>query len=118
MASEGARMEVRTEVTDRAIALAEVAGEVDAYTSVDLEKALESLAAAPHARLAVDFAGVTFLSSSGLRVLLKASRAASSRGCEMRLFGLRPQVVRVFQLAGFDRVLHVVATREEAEEGI
>ena len=110
-------MEVRTQIDDRAVAFAEVAGEVDAYTSVDLERALESLASTPHERLAVDFTGVTFLSSSGLRVLLKAFHAEKSRGREMRLFGLRPQVLKVFQLSGFDRVLSIVASREEAAEG-
>lgn len=110
-------MEVRTEIDDRAVAFAAVTGEVDAFTATDLEHALASLAALPHARLALDLSGVTFLSSSGLRVLLNASKTEGARGGQMRLFGLRPQVLKVFQLSGFDQVLSVVGSREEAAGG-
>lgn len=107
-------MEVRTEIDERAVAFAAISGEVDAYTATDLERALASLSSLPHARLAVDLTGVTFLSSSGLRVLLNASNAEKSRGVELRLFGLQAPVRKVFQLSGFDQVLSVVASREEA----
>lgn len=110
-------MDVRTEIDDRAVAFAAVTGEVDAFTASDLEGALAALTALPHGRLALDLSGVTFLSSSGLRVLFNASKAEGAGGGEMRIFGLQPQVLKVFQLSGFDRVLTVVGTREEAAGG-
>ena len=103
-----------TSAAEGEVLIAGVSGEVDAGVAPDLEARLLELARKPGARLAVDLSGVNFISSAGLRVLFQAGRAKQAQGGEMRLFGLRPQVLKVFQLSGFDTILRVCATREEA----
>jgi anti-anti-sigma factor len=56
------------------------------------------------------------MSSAGLRVLLYAQREALQLGGEVRLFGANAQVRRVFELAGFERLLSIRDTRQEAME--
>ncbi|MBI4860909.1 MAG: STAS domain-containing protein [Candidatus Riflebacteria bacterium] len=91
-----------------------VQGEVDAYTAVDLEKALAGPLESKATRFVVDLSRVTYLSSAGLRVLLHVHQVLEKRGGQARLFGLVPPVRKVFEMAGFDRVLRIVGSSEEA----
>jgi anti-anti-sigma factor len=52
-----------------------------------------------------------------LRVLLYAHREARQLGGEVRLFGANAQVRRVIELAGFEQLLSIHDTRQEAMEG-
>jgi len=110
-------MKISTSVDERGTALVEVEGEVDAHTAGDLDKALSDLLAQGHSRLVLDFTRLDYISSAGLRTLLRAQQAARKFGGEVRLFGLNDHVLKVFEMAGFHRMLRIAATREEALEG-
>ena len=56
-------------------------------------------------------------SSAGLRALLRVQQEARALSGEVRLFGLNPYVLKVFKMAGFNRVLRIAATYQEAMEG-
>jgi anti-sigma B factor antagonist len=107
-------MKITTSVDELGVTLLEVQGEVDAHTSGDLDKALGELLAQNHSRLVLDFSQVGYVSSAGLQALLRAQQKARALGGEVRLFGLSPFVRHVFEMAGFDRLLHIAATRQEA----
>jgi len=111
-------MKVSISVDEKGIALVEIEGEIDARTAGDLDKALSDLLAQGRSRLVLDFTRLDYISSAGLRALLRAQRAARDLGGEVRLFGLNAHVHEVFKMVGFDRVLRVAATYEEVmEEG-
>ncbi|HZG65226.1 MAG TPA: STAS domain-containing protein, partial [Herpetosiphonaceae bacterium] len=57
---------------------------------------------------------VTFISSSGLRVLLLLARELRKDGGDVRLCAARPQVAEVFHLTGFDRIFELFPTCEAA----
>jgi len=110
-------MRLSTSVDEQGVTLIEVQGEVDAHTSGDLDKALGDLLAQKQSRLVLDFSQVGYVSSAGLRALLRAQQKTRKLGGEVRLFGLSPFVRQVFELAGFDRLLRIAATRQEAVAG-
>ena len=110
-------MRVSTSVADNQVAVIEVEGEVDAHTACKLDRALKGVLERGHVRVLLDASQMTFISSSGLRVIAVAQREASRRGGGVRLFGLKPQVRRAFEIAGFDEFLRLNETREEAMEG-
>lgn len=62
----------------------------------------------------VDLDEVRFLSSAGLRVLLRAAKVAKATNRAFALCALRPAVLEVFEISGFDRVLRTFATRDDA----
>lgn len=107
-------MKITTSMDEQGVTLIEVQGEVDAHTSGDLDKALGELLAQKHSRLVLDFSQVGYVSSAGLRALLRAQRKARALGGEVRVFGLSPFVHQVFEMAGFNRLLRIAATRQEA----
>lgn len=62
----------------------------------------------------LDFEQLTFLSSSALRILLGAGREAKKKKNAFLLCALRPHITDLMRTAGFDRLLQIRATTEEA----
>jgi len=77
----------------------EVTGELDIASGPDLEQVLETHLTEPGADLVLDLRGVTFLDSSGLRVVLVASRTAEQAGRRLGVVPGDGQVLRVIRLA-------------------
>jgi len=114
---EGKTMKISTSVDEKETVLVEIEGELDARTAGDLDKALSDLLAQGHSQLVLDFTQLAYISSAGLRALLRAQRAARDLGGEVRLFGLNDHVLGVFQMSGFHQMLRITATHQEAIEG-
>lgn len=76
-----------------------VRGELDLATADRLWTELEPLLL-PRAVVVLDGAGITFMDSSGLRVLLQAGKRAAADGAVFRLVAPQPAVRRVLELAG------------------
>jgi len=77
-----------------------LSGELDMATSPRLERVLSGVLAAMPPALAIDLAGLTFLDSTGIRVLIDAGRRASGQGCAFTLLSPRPNVLRMLRLTG------------------
>ena len=109
-------MKITPSVTEDGIVLLEVEGVVDAHTAPKLKETLSDWVAQGHSRLVLDVSRVEHMSSAGLRVLLYAHREARQLDGEVRLFGANAQVRRVIELAGFEKLLSIRDTRQEAME--
>jgi anti-sigma B factor antagonist len=57
--------------------------------------------------LTIDMSEVDYISSVGLRALLSFQKQISSRG-EMKIVDVKPEVLEIFKMVGFDRVLNIV----------
>ena len=90
-------------------------GRLDAAGVRPLETELAEHLAAGRIHLLVDMSQVAYVSSVGLRMFLTIMRSARRKGGALKLCGLNERVMQVFKLAGFDRVLSILTTREEAE---
>ena len=56
-------------------------------------------------RLIVDFSRLNFISSSGLRILLIATKALRAREGKIALCALPNYIDEVFRISGFDRIM-------------
>jgi anti-sigma B factor antagonist len=63
-------------------------------------------------KVIVDFGGVEFLASIGVRVLVKAARAIGNKGGKMALFGAGEAARKVLASTGADTIISV--TDDEA----
>lgn len=100
------------------ITVVEVRGRLDAQLASQLEEELGAVGEAAGYRLLGDLSGVSYIGSSGLRVLLAAVKAARQHGGDIKLFGLDPEVLQVFRLAGFHRLFDFYETEKEALEAL
>ncbi|NLO39772.1 MAG: STAS domain-containing protein, partial [Ruminiclostridium sp.] len=70
--------------------------------------------AGKEAFLVIDFSSCHYLSSSGIRVLLRTSRELGSKGGKLLLTGLSPDLLQIFQIAGLDPVFSIFRGVQEA----
>lgn len=82
-------------------------GRVDAAFAPLLDEQLRALHSAGAVSIALDLADVTYLSSSGLRVLLLAQRRQAAAGGRLSLRNVPERVLQVLRVAGFDRVFAI-----------
>ncbi len=78
----------------------EVSGELDAYTTPQLRKALESTLERASKRIVVGLGGTSFIDSTGLGAMVAASRRATALGGELVIDSPRPSVYRILQITG------------------
>ncbi len=79
--------------------IAEISGRLDTLTSPELEEQLEPELAGVE-KLVIDLAGLRYISSAGLRVLLSVMQIMEEQG-EMVVRNVTPQVMDVFEVTGF-----------------
>lgn len=88
----------RVTVAENADGTLALAGELDAYATETVERALGALSASADA--AVDVSGVTFVDSAVLRVLVRQSERLVSQGGRLRLVRPSPALRRLIELSG------------------
>ena len=64
--------------------------------------------------LILDFAGLDYISSAGLRMVLVVAKRLKQESGLLVLCGMQPHVREVFDISGFLAILNVEPTRSEA----
>jgi anti-anti-sigma factor len=101
------------ELVDRRFAdvtVAAPAGQIDHPTAQQLQEALAPILDDLSQRkgvLLLDFEGVEYISSMGLRVLMVAAKKLRAQKGRIAVAGLRPVVAEIFEIARFKHVVEV-----------
>lgn len=106
-------MNIKEAKKDKATVIT-VEGRLDSSTSGVLEKKLLSLMETGEKNFLLDFAGMDYISSAGLRVLLMAAKKTKPAGGKVVLSALTDNVKEVFDIAGFTSIFTIFTTQEEA----
>ena len=96
------QLNVQNEGTTRTILLS---GRMDTVTAPELEAAIEADSESVQS-LILDLADMTYTSSAGLRVLLRAQKRMQQRG-GMKLLHVQPDVMEILEMTGFDSILTI-----------
>lgn len=75
-------------------------GEIDLATVGPLRAQIEDLVTSGFSRVTLDLEGVTFMDSTGLRLVLELVQAARDDHWELSVIEVSPAVERVFELSG------------------
>lgn len=100
---------------DNGVYLLTVQGRLDHLVNDRLETELQRFLDNHHVRIIVDLHHVTYINSSGLRILVSSWRKARQSGGDVVLARLTPNVRGVFELVGFDKLFTICDTVESAE---
>lgn len=111
--SNEAQHTVTMERKDGAIIL-RLCGRVDGTNASQLDATIAEHIDAGEAALLLDLGELTYISSAGLRVLLMAARKMQARSGKALFCCLSQQIARVFEVSGFNNVLSVHGSRDEA----
>ncbi|HEX8771526.1 MAG TPA: STAS domain-containing protein [Acidimicrobiales bacterium] len=91
-------------------------GELDAYTVGQFREALGELASRP--KLLIDMSEVPFVDSAGLGALIGGIRRAREVGGDVAVCCNRPTLTRLLHTTGFDRIVTVTETLDEAASSL
>ena len=80
-------------------------GRLDTVSAPELEQALRQTLPGI-TELILDFSGLDYISSAGLRVLLAAQKQMNAQG-EMRLIGVNETILEIFEVTGFVDILNI-----------
>ena len=83
------------------------AGSLHAATTASLRQELKDLIQSGRSRLVMNMAGVRFVDSSGLSVLVVALKAARAAGGDVVLLKLTPEVRSIVELTRLHRVFEI-----------
>ena len=101
------------------VTVAAPVGRVDHHNAATLEAALAPLiqsACSSKGVLVLDFAGIDYISSAGLRILMVAAKELRAAGAKIAVANLKPVVAEIFAISRFDRVLGVFPSVRAAIE--
>ena len=96
-------------------------GPIDHVNAQALQQALEPVLkelTPGKTALLLDFSGVEYISSMGLRVLMVAAKSMRGRGMRIGVSGLRPVVKEIFDIARFNHVTEIFPSVRSALEQI
>ena len=96
------------------ITILELAGRMDATTTPEFVSAAQKLMTAGKKQLLVDMAQLEYISSAGLRGILGLVKALKKTAGRLAFCSLQPMAAEVFRISGFNAMLTVCDTRQEA----
>ncbi|MCE1226313.1 MAG: STAS domain-containing protein [Geobacteraceae bacterium] len=84
-----------------------IAGRMDAVTAPEYEKALNERIAAGESAFVIDFQGLEYISSAGLRALLATAKLLKTKNGQIRLANVLGTVREVFDISGFGSIFQI-----------
>ncbi len=97
-------------------AVLRMGGRLDAITAPELEHTYRQCVDAGTRRVVLDFQGVEYISSAGLRAVLLVGRLVQAAGGTLALASLHDSVKAVLELSGFYTLFPVYDSVETALE--
>lgn len=95
-------------------AIVRVSGRLDAASSPILEKKINQLIGDERDVLLLDFSQVEYLSSAGMRLLLSATKRLKEKNGFLVLFSLGEEAMEIIKMAGFEHILNICSTEQQA----
>lgn len=103
----------------REVVVLALTGTIDGSVTTELEQAFAAAIDGGGQYFILDFSRVEYISSAGLRLLLKLRKAALDSGGSVTISGPRREIrENVFDALGFSRLVSLYPTVEEAAESI
>ena len=96
------------------VTIAEIDGRIDGTTARDFEEKVTATIEGSDRPLVCDLAGVSYISSAGLRSILVVAKRLSKEGNFFTVCGQTGTVAEVFRISGFEKIIPMHKSREDA----
>ena len=106
------------EDTQNGVLVLSLQGRIDRRTSYEFEQKVMSLGRGPEGatQVVMDFAGLDYINSAGMQVLLVLGKRLAGVGGKLVLCGMKEPILEVFKIIGFDQILSITDTQADALE--
>jgi anti-anti-sigma factor len=93
-----------------------IAGRLDSNTAPELQQSIDNEINDSVNATIIDFKGLDFLSSAGLRVIFKAKKMMDGNGGNFLMVNLQPQIKKVFEIIKALDGMNVFKDQAEMDE--
>ena len=108
-------MSVEIEVKGETV-IARLIGELDHHSAATIREQIDNSAELNMPSLLVlDFEKISFMDSSGIGLVLGRYRNLSKRGAKVKVTGVSPQIFKVMQLSGIERLMTLERLNQEED---
>jgi len=98
----------------QSVSVVKAKGRVDSETAPELDDALTKLLQENRNQIVLNLQGVDYISSAGLRAVVKAHQAAKKSGGDVRLASISTSVEVILRTVGMMQMLQMYPTEQEA----
>lgn len=105
------------EEEDQGVHIVRIEGRMDAPSTPTLEKKLSEKINNGKIKIVLDFAKVNYLSSAGMRLLLSTTKKLKGGEGGLHLCSVSEEVMEIIKMAGFERIIRIFPTEQEALQG-
>lgn len=84
-----------------------VAGRLDSDTAIAFEKDLAEYLESPTQSLIIDFADLDYISSAGLRVIMKTGKVFNNIAPDFMICCMQDHIIEIFEISGFDNFVTI-----------
>ena len=106
-------MEIKSERINGTL-IACVEGRIDGANAQEFESAMQNVIADTDRALLLDLVGLSYISSAGLRVILLLAKSLAKHETKFALCGLSAPIKTVFEISGFNKIIAIHESREDA----
>ena len=106
-------MEIETR-KEKNTTIVKVTGKMDAVSSPEFEKKLLELMGEGEKDFVIDLAGLDYISSAGLRVILATAKRLKEKEGKILLASLKDMVKEVFEISGFSAIIPIYESVDSA----
>jgi len=106
ISNKGEDMDIQT-VKEKDALVVNVKGRIDAVTAPEFEKRLADLIAAGEKVFLLNFSGLDYISSAGLRVILLTVKGLQAAQGKVVLSALTPYVREIFDVSNFSSIIPI-----------
>ena len=107
-------MEISTERVGSALIVMPSENRVDGTNARDFQVGLEAAIDETDSAVIFDAETLTYISSAGLRAILLVVKSINRRGGKFAVCSLSDPIREIFSISGFDNIIPIEATRDEA----
>lgn len=99
---------------DNGVLTAMVDGRIDGTNAKEFQQELEKAIADVDKAVLLDMSGLAYISSAGLRVMLLVAKTLDKQDVKFAVYAMSEQIRDVFLISGFDKIINVYDSREQA----
>jgi anti-sigma B factor antagonist len=92
----------------------DITGQLDAFTTPEVKAEFKTLTDGRHYKLALNFGEVDYVNSTGIGAVLAVAQQVRKRKGDLKIFGMKADIRKVFDLVGASKILDIFETEQEA----
>ena len=92
----------------------EIKGQINFSDLPNFQEKVNEALIMPEKNILIDFSHATYVSSSGLRILLKLGKELSQTDKNLILFNLNEFITSVFKVSGLDKIFNIQPDKANA----